>query len=298
MRVYLFIAFIYYRYFVLMADGEVIDESLKDLKKRRSVTRAAVTRLVTVLESKCFLVASSVTQKERDEMYGILSTLCAKRDQLCALDDEIAVLLFEEDIESDVETSTTYSLKLNTAIAALQNKLSKENSKGSILRGTSPKVKLPKLVLPQFTGNRLKFQEFWDMFDSSVHSNPDLSKVDKFNYLHSCLNRDAKQCITGLSLTEKNYDVAVELLKKRFGGREERKREHMKQLFNVSCSSNTVKSLRAFHDEINANRFGLDNLGTSAEEYESFLVPVLVSKLPDAVRLDMLKCQKLPLVAL
>ena len=118
-----------------MADGEAIDESLKDLKKRRSVTRAAVTRLLTVLESRSFLVASSVTQKERDEMYGILSTLCAKRDQLCAQDDEIAVLLSEEDIESDVETSTSYSLKLNAAIATLQNKLSKENSKGSILRG-------------------------------------------------------------------------------------------------------------------------------------------------------------------
>jgi len=117
-----------------MADGKVIDESLKDLKKRRSVTRTAVTRLVTVLESKSFLVASSVTQEERDEMYGILSTLCAKRDQLCAQDDEIAVLLFEEDIESDVEASTTYSLKLNTAIAALQNKLSKENSKGKVLQ--------------------------------------------------------------------------------------------------------------------------------------------------------------------
>ena len=273
-----------HQYLVSMPDDKVIDESLKDLKKRRTIIRAAVTRLVTILESKSFLNASFVNVRERDEMCGILSLLCAKRDQLCSLDDEIAVLLIDEEIESDVETCATYLLKLNTAIARIQNKLSKEKSKCSISRGSLSKVKLPKLVLPQFTGNRLKFQEFWDIFNSSVNSNPDLSRVDKFNYLHSCLSHDAKQCIAGLSITESNYEVAVELLTKRFGGREERKRDHMKQLYNMSCSSNTVKSLRAFYDEINANRLGLQNLGTSPDEYESFLVPVLLSKLPDTVK--------------
>ena len=102
-----------------MSDDKTLDDPLKDLKKRRSITRAAVTRLLAVLEGKSFLYASSVTETERDEMGGILSSLCTKRDQLGVLDDDVTVLLRDEDIECDVEISTTYSLKLNTAIAAV-----------------------------------------------------------------------------------------------------------------------------------------------------------------------------------
>ena len=51
----------------------------------------------------------------------------------------------------------------------------------------------------------------------AVKSNPDLSSVEKFNYL-SLLENTAREAITGLSLTEANYPEAVSTLKKRFGG--------------------------------------------------------------------------------
>ena len=46
-----------------------------------------------------------------------------------------------------------------------------------------PNVKLPKISLPRFNGNPVK----WDSFQSAIHLNPELSDVDKFSYLRPSL---------------------------------------------------------------------------------------------------------------
>ena len=81
----------------------------------------------------------------------------------------------------------------------------------------SPKVKLPKLVLNRFNGDLTKWSTFWDSSESSVHNNPSLSGVDKFNYLHTLLEGTTSEAISGLKLTSANYEEAIAVLKKRFG---------------------------------------------------------------------------------
>jgi len=49
------------------------------------------------------------------------------------------------------------------------------------------KVKLPKLTLPHFNGNQVRWTAFWDSYESVIHSNDELTEVDKFNYLRSLL---------------------------------------------------------------------------------------------------------------
>jgi hypothetical protein len=56
---------------------------------------------------------------------------------------------------------------------------------------------------------------FWDSFNSSIHTNPVLSGVDKFNYLTSLLESSAAKAIACLTLTAANYDEAIATLKKR-----------------------------------------------------------------------------------
>ena len=78
-------------------------------------------------------------------------------------------------------------------------------------------VKLPKLEICSFNGNKLKWVKFWQSFETSVHKNDSLSNIGKFNYLRSKLSGDAKSAITGLSLSHVNYSVALNILKDRFG---------------------------------------------------------------------------------
>lgn len=74
-------------------------------------------------------------------------------------------------------------------------------------------VKLPKLDFDKFSGDVLLWQEFWDSFDSAINSNDGLRDVDKLNYLQAKLEGKAKSVISGLQVTNHNYNVAIQLLK-------------------------------------------------------------------------------------
>ena len=96
--------------------------------------------------------------------------------------------------------------------------------------GRGPRVKLPKVVLKRFDGRPTEWATFWDMFQSSVHNNPDLSDIDRFNYLHSLLDGLAANSISGLSLTSVNYAEAIAVLQKRFGNKQQVINKHMDAL--------------------------------------------------------------------
>ncbi len=76
-------------------------------------------------------------------------------------------------------------------------------------------MRLPKLSIRPFNGDITQWTTFWDSFKSSIHENPTLSDIDKFNYLRSLLERSARESIGGLTLTAPNYKEAVSILKER-----------------------------------------------------------------------------------
>ena len=78
-------------------------------------------------------------------------------------------------------------------------------------------IKLPKLNPKKFDGSILKWTEFWDAFEATIHNKKGLHAVDKFNYLKSQLYGKASEVISRLELTKDNYYIAIELLKERYG---------------------------------------------------------------------------------
>ena len=71
----------------------------------------------------------------------------------------------------------------------------------------------PKLDVPSFAGDPLKWQSFWNCFEAAIHLNSHLSKVQKLSYLQAQLNGKATMVIAGLPLTNANYQHPVSLLK-------------------------------------------------------------------------------------
>ena len=123
--------------------------------------------------------------------------------------------------EDDNETLLDLSARLEAAIDSANNPVQQLNdSHRSRLNSSdashSVNVKLPMLSLPTFDGDSLKFQEFWDAFESTVHSS-DLSPVEKFKYLKSALSGDALRLAGGYRLTNANYDAVIDVLRKRYG---------------------------------------------------------------------------------
>ena len=85
------------------------------------------------------------------------------------------------------------------------------------LSNSGLQISLPKLQLQTFDGNLQQWQEFWDIFNASVHQQQSLPTVAKFSYLKSILKGTAAVAISGISVNNENYDVALRLLRERFG---------------------------------------------------------------------------------
>lgn len=53
--------------------------------------------------------------------------------------------------------------------------------------GITSKVKLPNITLPDFHGLYNQWMTFYDTFNTLIHDNKELSNIQKFHYLKSCL---------------------------------------------------------------------------------------------------------------
>ncbi len=128
---------------------------------------------------------------------------------------------------------------------------------------------------------------FWESFDSAVHKNSGLSNVDKFNYLKSLLVGPAQGVIAGLALTGPNYQQAIELLRKRFGNWQVVISSHMEALTKIPkiASGSEIKKLRHLYDVVKANVSGLESMEITSDMYGCFLMPVLLQKLPEELRI-------------
>ncbi len=131
--------------------------------------------------------------------------------------------------------------------------------------------KLPKLSLPYFDGNLLKWQHFWDCFQSSIHENQTLTDVQKLTYLQNQLQGIAADCIEGLPLTSANYYQAVAVLKERFGQKHKVKNAFIQTLIDIPAPKSNVDSLRNFSDRIECSIRGLESLGTEDTTFGEFL---------------------------
>ena len=156
-------------------------------------------------------------------------------------------------------------------------------------QASSRKVKLPKLELRKFSGKVEDWPEFWDSFCSAIHNDDQLAKVDKFKYLRSYLEGPARNAIKGFSLTDVDYDEAVALLRKRFARPEVIRITHINELINLApvYSERNVQRLRAFHDETETHFRAMEAQGVDKQTYSSVVVPMLMSKIPEALRNNM-----------
>ena len=273
-------------------------KKLKNLRKFRDGHRSFVRK--TIASATELLSGGNPIDVKKLKLFR--AALQTKYSELQALDQEIAELLDDvSKIEQDVvESCELFSaihaciLELETALAAEEaQRKSQELGSGStgISQSQPRKVimhaKLPKLELRKFHGNPIEWYPFWESFESAVHENPNLSGVDKFNYLKSLLVGTAQNVVAGLALTSANYEKAVELLQARFGNRQIVISSHMEALTRIPkiMSISEVKRLRSLYDTVESHVRGLESMEISPDMYGCFLTPIIMQKLPEEFRI-------------
>ena len=230
--------------------------------------------------------------------YFALQTACDEFDmRLNALDNaqsmvelEIAEDLLDGDIEAAANFRNTSREPRLMAARFLHNQQLQDGSVdgGASVRDSVAAVsaKLPKIQLPHFSGDVKQWTSFWEQFEVVIHES-ELPDITKFTYLGSLLKGEAKLSIQGLAMTNANYTVAIDILKKRFGRTERIVFSHIEELLNISVPKQPrVSVLWELNDKLQAHVRSLEALGITGEQYGVLLCPVILSRLPPDLRLE------------
>lgn len=266
------------------------------LKPKRTVLRGRTTRIVN--EGKTLL---STANPSAEDLTVLLDRLTACSTELQGIDDQLETLFPVEELEQECENCLAYRDEVNRVVSQLNFKLRQANcpSSTSVLSSTEfnaqatqrtahSGIKLPKLHLQKFNGEPTQWPSFWEQYQSSIHENSTLSKVEKFQYLRWLLEGPAYAVIDGLQPTESCYDDALDLLKKRFGDKRKIEQEYfsrLRQLAHVRSSRDTA-GLRNMYDRIQSSMRGLKVLGVAAGNYASMMYDIVLEALPQNLVLD------------
>ena len=299
--------------FTTFTESAMLSEQLDRIKAKRGGHRGIITKLPKKV-AQLFTEESERAYKrlrsidhQLEEKVALLQNLDGEILELVAVDE-----IEEEIIEADVILEKITQLREQVAeffakssMSNATNKLpldgvvnrtlcSRESSISSVRSRTSDVSlswktklvtigKLPKLHINKFSGDVTKFRSFWKRFDSAVNKNPTLSAIDK-------LECPAVSAIQGLALSEGNYAAALELLQQHFGRTQQVISAHMEELLKLPCcNGDRLAQLRAVYDKISVNVRGLEAIRVTADQYRSFLIPVIMGKLPSDVRLQIAK---------
>ena len=254
-------------------------------KKRRSSLKGWLSRSVARIDEIC-----KVKQVDCIELRDEMESLNTRFTSLKSVQETIESLIDEEkDLVADIEKEAAFHELIRKCRVKVQRILSNDEESSRSLSHHVPKaqVNLPKLNLPTFSGDHIQWAEFRDLYEASVHEREDLPEVAKFSYLLRLLRGDASACISGLAVTDANYNAAWNMLCDRYDRPGRAKRAHLKSLLNLPSPQPNARSLRQFYDEVMKHVRGLETLGVSKEEFGFVYVEMVLTKLPKEVTMEL-----------
>ena len=246
----------------------------------------------------------SLQVKDIEEIKVTLAALTRKQTVLEKCDSDVLELLTEgNDIAAEVAESSDYADMLTECITKLQLKVEHFDRKAAEslrqtddsadqkpvvpVKSTESQIKLPKFQLKSYDGSLLTWSNFWDQFDAAVHTNSELSDIQKFTYLKSYLTGEADRSIQSLSLSKENYATAIETLTTRFGNKQARISAHMMELRSLKAVENIhdVVGLRKLYDTLELNINNLRQLNVDVATYGSLLISIIFENIPSELRI-------------
>ena len=261
------------------------------LKQRRTANKKVLTNLLTEAKE---LIGSDYDEVVKNKIEVLLTSIELKDVLIKQLDSDILDVIPEENIEADVDTAAQFEVKVNTELCAIRNYLKVNDvRKGSDVDSLSTlsckraAVKLPKIFIKKFSGNPIEWQQFHETFKATVDQNEGISDIEKFTYLKGYVEGSASKCIEGINLSNENYKHALDLLSERYGNPQLIISSHMNQILKVNkvTAGHKVKELRNLYDKIESHVRSLITVGVQSDHYGSLLIPIVLDKLPDDIKL-------------
>ncbi|XP_036320453.1 uncharacterized protein LOC118734966 [Rhagoletis pomonella] len=116
-----------------------------------------------------------------------------------------------------------------------------------------PRSRLPPLQLPRFSGVITEWPDFWAMFSAVVDKETNLSSVEKFQHLRSCVSGIALDAIRSLKINAENYEKA-------------------------GVAEGSANGLRELSDKIGSHLRALQTIATNDEVLNGILIHIVTTK--------------------
>jgi hypothetical protein len=172
---------------------------------------------------------------------------------------------------------------LSAEIAVIKNQTACDVNVPQIVTSTlptAPPLPLPKVSIPKFDGDYLKWQQFHDMFKKMIHEATSIPIIQKMWYLKNHVIGDAERLIRHLSLTERNYTTAWNMLEERFNNKRVLSTALIQRLLDQpTTTGNDANSVKAMHDNIKETLSALNNIGIPTDQWDPLLLCILTKKM-------------------
>ena len=258
---------------------------LESKKRQRTQHRRLATTTMNAV------VLGLVETEEEDHVARLNAHLAILKSKLAALeglDSDIIALVSVDDLEAEMEGSSKYQTDIHVCIATIENALKTQTVKVEhhnpipSFRGRT-NVNLPKVNIEPFNGDAMSYPTFIDSFIRIIDQNENLAQIEKCYYLRGLLQGKAKSAVGGLTLNENNYMEALELLKVRFGDEKLLQATFIDSLLKLKPTSESKD------DSIEKCIRKLKSLGITSESFGPMLIPCILQKLPEEIRLVVTK---------
>lgn len=152
---------------------------------------------------------------------------------------------------------------------------------------------LPKVTIPQFNGDCLKWSQFYELFTEMVDKQP-LPKVQKMWYLKSNVSGEAAKLINHLSLSEENYKTAWTLLQERYANKRVIVATLVDKILNQPTGTLSSASIKTLHDTTKECLLALNNLNINTASWDAIMIQLMIKKLDRALYIQFIQSLSKP----
>lgn len=148
---------------------------------------------------------------------------------------------------SELQTANEICCYIRRAAENLDVSASTSTSASNIETQINAMPILPKIELPDFSGDVREWETFYSIFKTRIHDNKLINNVDKMHYLIGRLKGSARSLCTGISLTGENYDIVWQILIDKYQDKRYLANSYLDQIFEFKASqTESGKNLNLF----------------------------------------------------
>ena len=184
-----------------------IAERLKNLHISRGQVKSALTRFLTFIQSESSRISSQLDART--------SKIQQSFDEFNVIQNEIEIITNMN--EAEVKQREVFENDYFNAMGLVHTIKQREKHRTvADISSTNNRIKLPSVSLPKFNGKFSDWLSFEKSFKQLLQTHDDLTEMEKFLYLQSCLEGPASAAVESIEFDENCYQEAWKVLEGKF----------------------------------------------------------------------------------